>query len=88
MNTQKYAEDKDLRKIANRLLLLRRKHNLTQKSLGEMLGVTGRYISTWESGKSWLPFKYVVKICRLFQVDLEYFAPDNPDFQKYLDHEL
>ncbi len=40
----------DMRKIGTFLAELRKKHNLTQKELGEQIGVTNKTVSRWENG--------------------------------------
>ena len=42
----------------------RKEKNLTQKQLGEELGVTDRAVSKWENGKSFPDISLIEQLCR------------------------
>ncbi len=69
-------EQKDKQLMGSRLAFLRRYHKLTQVKLAGILGCSQKYISDWESGRRWIPTKYLLKIIREFDIDLDYFHPD------------
>ena len=51
-----------------RITDLRKKHNLTQSELGEMLNVTPQAISKWENGLSEPDLGTLRKMCEIFNV--------------------
>ncbi|MBS5334901.1 MAG: helix-turn-helix transcriptional regulator [Anaerovoracaceae bacterium] len=57
-------------KIGKFIAQLRRERGLTQEQLGEMLGITGKAVSKWETAKS-LPDPSLYKpICAIFEITL------------------
>ena len=57
-------------KIGKFIAQLRKKRGLTQEQLGEMLGITGKAVSKWETAKS-LPDPSLYKpICSIFEITL------------------
>ena len=52
---------------------LRKKNNMTQAELGEVLNVTYQAVSKWERGESQPDFDTISKISKLFQVPISYF---------------
>jgi transcriptional regulator with XRE-family HTH domain len=57
------------------LRLLRKRHNLTQASLGEIVGVTLQQIQKIESGHNRLGLSQAILVAQHFGVPLDYFAP-------------
>ena len=57
-------------KIGKFIAQLRKERGLTQEQLGEMLGITGKAVSKWETAKS-LPDPSLYKpICSIFEITL------------------
>lgn len=54
-----------------RLYKIRTDNNLTQKELGEMLGITGKAISKWENGNSTPTFAELQKLSKILNVKIE-----------------
>ena len=52
---------------------LRKKNNMTQAELGEVLNVTYQAVSKWERGESQPDFDTLSKISKLFKVPISYF---------------
>ncbi|MBD5087166.1 MAG: helix-turn-helix transcriptional regulator [Clostridiales bacterium] len=52
---------------------LRKKNNMTQAELGEVLNVTYQAVSKWERGESQPDFDTLSKISKLFKVPIAYF---------------
>ncbi|HEY9059980.1 MAG TPA: helix-turn-helix transcriptional regulator [Pseudobacteroides sp.] len=58
--------------LAERLKLLRKEKNLSQKDLGEAFGIPRTSIANWESRGSDPELKTVIKIADFFNVSLDY----------------
>lgn len=56
--------------FGNRILELRTKLNLSQTELAEMVGVTNKAVSKWETGKSKPTTNEIRKMAALFKVDV------------------
>ena len=52
---------------------LRRKNKMSQKLLGEMLGISDRAVSKWENGLSQPSGKNMICLSKIFNVPVEYF---------------
>lgn len=59
-------------KFAERLKILRREKGLKQEQLANLLGVTQRKISYWETGQTEPDLMSVLKICEFFEVSCDY----------------
>lgn len=51
----------------------RKEIGMTRVSLGKKIGVSSQFIAHWEWGNSNPPLKYVRKLCKHLNIDLEYF---------------
>lgn len=51
----------------------RREKNLTQKQLGEELGVTDRAVSKWENGKSFPDISLIEPLCQILGISVSEF---------------
>jgi len=74
--------------IAAKLRAARESRGLTQEDVGEYLGVTPQKISSFETGRTKVDTDTLVKLCKLYEVDVNYVlgiekAPD--DLTEYLD---
>ena len=63
---------------------LRKKNNLTQLQLGDILGVTDSQVTNYEKGKSSPPIDSVLKLCEHFKVELQDFVYEVMDSEQYL----
>lgn len=63
-------------KISETLYSLRKNNNLTQKELGDILGVSNRAVSKWESGLSAPSTETCIKICKLFHISVDRLFSD------------
>ena len=52
---------------------LRQKNKMSQKLLGEMLGISDRAVSKWENGLSQPSGKNMICLSKIFNVPVEYF---------------
>ncbi|KAJ8740021.1 helix-turn-helix domain-containing protein [Aeromonas veronii] len=57
-----------------RIKELRKKHGLTQRKLGELIGATGPSVSQWESGDVSPSADYLVALARVFGVDAHWLS--------------
>lgn len=53
------------------LLFLRDSRNMTQEQLAMLLGVTRQAVSKWEAGASTPDMDRLVRLCEIFEVDLD-----------------
>ena len=58
---------------SNKIKQLRKLNCLTQKQLGELLGISDRAISKWESGLSKPSGQNLVCLAKIFNVSVETF---------------
>lgn len=58
--------------IGNRIKLLRKKNNMTQKQLSEKLGLTPKMISFYENGERIPPLDIVEKLVTIFSTSADY----------------
>ena len=62
---------------------LRESLGMTQEEFGKSLGVTNRAVSKWENEISYPSIDSIYKICKLYNVSIEYFFSDlEPAFKK------
>lgn len=62
------------KKLGDKIKNIRLKENLTQKELGDYLGVSNQTIARYEKGNISIPFCSIVKLCEFFKVSVNYFA--------------
>lgn len=82
----------DKNEFSERLLKLRREKGLSQKELGDLLGVSNKAISKWENGESMPKTETMLKLAELLGIDGNellgiYSTPtaDDESFSKELD---
>ena len=63
--------------IANNLIMLRKKHNLTQNDLAEKLKYSDNTISRWEHAEITPTIETLQKISEIYDVPLEYLLKEN-----------
>ena len=57
-------------KIGKFIALMRKEQNLTQKQLAEMLGITDKSISKWETGKGYPDISLLEPIAKVFGISI------------------
>ena len=67
----------DQQKIGIILKQLRTKKGLTQQQLGEMLHVSNRTISRWETGRNMLDFDLLLELAKYYDVGVETILSGN-----------
>lgn len=65
---------KNNQKFAERLKELRKEKGLTQKEVGEQLGMTQANYQKWESGKSSPSGETLIKLADYFDVSIDYLV--------------
>ena len=55
-----------------RIRELRKERNMSQKQLGEALGVDFRTVSFWETERYEPNITQIIKLCKLFQVESDF----------------
>ena len=61
----------NLYKLGKTIEFLRLENNLTQRELGNILGVTNQTISKWEIGETIPDTESITKISKLFKISVE-----------------
>lgn len=54
--------------ISEKIIALRKSHNLTQEALGEAVGVSGQAVSKWEKGDSLPDISIIPDLCKVFNI--------------------
>ena len=57
--------------IANRLVELRKKHNLSQEQLAEKLGLSRQAVSKWERAEASPDTSNLILLARLYNISLD-----------------
>lgn len=57
-----------------RLKDLREDNDFTQKYIAKLLGIDQRQYSRYETGKYEMPLEYLIKLCKLYNVTLDYIV--------------
>jgi transcriptional regulator with XRE-family HTH domain len=58
--------------IGLQIKALRAADGLSQRELAEKLGVSSAHLSFWETGRTMPDSRYLEKICKAFEVKLEF----------------
>ena len=66
-------------KVAERISYLRKKSGITQKELGQKLGISNRAVSNWEKEISSPTIENIYKLSKIFGVSVDYFISDNDE---------
>lgn len=63
--------------LSEKLILLRKEHELSQEQLAEQLSVSRQAVSKWESGASIPDLDKIIKMSQIFGVSVDYLVKDN-----------
>jgi transcriptional regulator with XRE-family HTH domain len=66
-------EEKEMKHLGKKIKMFRTEKEMTQEEMAKRLGAFRYQLSSWEKGKKLIPTKYLLKICKEFQINLEYF---------------
>ena len=73
--------------VGNEIINIRKKHNLTQKELGQLLHVTRQTVSNWENTKSYPDLQTLVDISNQFDISLDTLLKGDTEMVKIIDRE-
>ncbi|MCQ9426686.1 helix-turn-helix transcriptional regulator [Pseudomonas sp. LJDD11] len=65
--------------FGKRLAMARAKKNLTQRELGELVGITWSQVSRYEAGKSKPRLAALLNLAKALNVEVDYLAGDSED---------
>ena len=63
-------------KLEEKILILRKKHGLSQEELAQRLGVTRQAVYKWESGNAFPEMDKIKALAKLFSVSFDYLLDD------------
>ncbi len=69
----------NIKRVGEKIVALRKQHNMTQTDLSEQLYVSHQAISKWETGKSIPSIELLYDITQLFSVSIDYLLDDDVD---------
>ena len=76
----------DSQKIGAFLRILRKEKNLTQEQLAEILGVSGRTVSRWETGSNMPDLSIMIELADYYDIDIKELL--NGERKSEMDKEL
>lgn len=62
-----------------KLKILRKSLNLTQKMIAESIGIDQRQYNRYENGKNEIPLRYVKKICEIYKISADWLLDIDKD---------
>lgn len=71
--------------LSDKIILLRKKNNLTQEELAEKLGVSRQSVSKWEMGNSIPDINKIIQLSDVFGVKTDYLLKNEIDDIEYSD---
>lgn len=73
-------------KIGEKIKALRKRDDITQERLAEVIGITNQAVSKWESGNSYPDIEYIPPLANLFNVTIDYlFDHDTAEKRKIIE---
>ena len=78
------SDEKSVNSLISQIIKIRKEENLTQKELGEKLGVSDRTISAWETGTATPDSNSIIKICTELGISPSAFVLQKKTFKDYL----
>lgn len=63
--------------VSSKVKELRLKRNMSQRELGDMLGISDRAVSKWETGLALPSAKNIIKLADIFSVPVEHFIVED-----------
>lgn len=65
---------------SNKIKDIREKNNLTQQQLADKLHINQQNIARYELNQRTIKMDFLLELCKLFNVKLDYFVPNNTSF--------
>jgi transcriptional regulator with XRE-family HTH domain len=84
---KKKRDSKDIdfyTKIGEKIRNIRIEQNLTQKDIGNYLGISSQIIVAYEKGEINIPFYSIVKICEILDISLDYLVAEAGSMNEYI----
>ena len=66
-------------RLSEKILTLRKQHNISQEQLAEKLNVSRQAISKWETGESQPDIENILRLSGIFGVSTDYLLKDNTE---------
>ena len=63
-------------KFCDKLVMVRKKNNMSQEQLADRLGISRQAISKWESGVSMPDMEKIMQLCKILNCSLEELVDD------------
>lgn len=84
---KKKRDNKDIdfyTKIGEKIRNIRIEQNLTQKDIGNYLGISSQIIVAYEKGDINIPFYSIAKICEILDISLDYLVAEAGSMNEYI----
>lgn len=65
--------------IANKIKQIRHRSNWTQQNVADIIGMKKTTFQSYELGYSTINISLLMKLCRVFEVHVDYFLPNLED---------
>ena len=75
-------------KLGEKIINLRKEHNLTQEDLADILNISRQTISNWENNRSYPDMEMLIKISNKFQISLDDLLKGDIEMVKKIDKNL
>lgn len=73
--------------MKNRLKDLREDHNLSQRQLAGMLGMSQTGYSKYETGENDIPTSVLIRLSRIYQTSIDYLLNQTDQISRYPEKE-
>uniref|UniRef100_UPI0035A147C7 helix-turn-helix domain-containing protein n=1 Tax=Prevotella heparinolytica TaxID=28113 RepID=UPI0035A147C7 len=70
--------------FADKIIMLRKKHNMSQEQLAEKLDVSRQSISKWEGAQSIPDTNKIIQLAQIFGVSIDYLLRDDIEEKDYI----
>lgn len=74
--------------ISNQIKQFRNSNNLTQKELSELLNVSDKTISSWETGRTYPDVSMIIELSNIFNLSLDEFLKGDRKIVEKIDKDL
>lgn len=68
--------------FSKKLITLRKTHHMTQQDLADLLCISNKTVSRWETNESYPDIELLPKIADIFHVSIDYLLKDHDDFKE------
>ena len=71
-----YNTERILKRVRKEMQGIRNYKGLSQKEMGDILGVTGQQVAKYESGENQIKVSTLILFCEFFNITIAYFLKD------------